>query len=1102
MKNYKITKRLDLPLLEKEMMQSWKEEGTFQESLSIRKDSPVFVLYDGPPSANGAPGIHHVLSRTLKDIFGRYKTMQGYHVPRKGGWDTHGLPIELQAEKELGITKDDIGNTISVKTYNSYCKKIVMRYKKEWDHVTEKIGYWIDLDNPYITYETKYIEAVWAVLHKLYKKNLLYKGYTIQPYSPAAGTGLSTHELNQPGCYKEVRDTTIVVQFELKEKPGTYFLAWTTTPWTLPANSALAVNSKFTYLTISTFNRYTKQPIKVILSEGSRDRYLKEVGESLPMEAPKNIQDPLPWRLISSCKGSELIGTSYKQLMPYITPPKKAFYVVEGNFVTDEQGSGIVHIAPTFGADDYRLAQQKGIPSITVTKKGVQVPIVDLSGKYIEEMGEFAHKYVKNSYSPNWEKEKKEELSLDIQIALKLKKENSAFLVESYKHSYPHCWRTDKPILYYPLDSWFVRTTAYRDKLIEHNKTINWKPTSTGTGRFGNWLETLVDWNISRSRFWGTPLPIWQTKSGQEKICIGSIAQLQEEIKKAKQAGVEQEELPEPLDLHRPYVDKCILISSKGEKMYRQKEVIDVWFDSGAMPYAQNRSKSPLEKGVKEPQFPADFISEGVDQTRGWFFTLHALSVLLLDSVAYKNVLATGVILDKKGYKMSKRLGNSIAPIPLINEKGADAIRWYMIINSSPWDNLHFDKDGVDEVSRKFFSTLHHTYQFFALYANIDKFSPPSSQHNLKNATILDKWISSKLHKLIEEVRQAYNDYNPTLAARAIQHFVVEELSNWYVRLNRKRYWASGNSPNKEIAYHLLHHSLLEVTKLSAPIAPFYMDYLYRSLLQKDDSVHLTDFPVFDQSKINLTLEKGMDYAQKISSLAHGIRKKVNIKVRQPLSKLLIVSLDPEFKSLIRPLEDLISQEINVEKIEYLSSSDILLEKKALPNYAILGKKHGSLLPQIKNALNKCTKEELNHLEKNGALTLSLENQQITIEKNQVNWISSAIPGWETAQSKGITLSLDLKLTPQLKAKGWLREAINKIQNKRKEIGLEIEDKIELKLYSPSKELMEALQKGGALLQSEVQAREVIWLQKQTNNLSGTQIEKKTLFICIDKKNK
>ena len=922
MENYTLYPSLDLSKIAQDILALWKKERTFEQTLKQRQHSPAIHFYEGPPGANGLPGIHHIFCRALKDLFCRYKTMQGHYVARKGGWDTHGLPVEISVESELGITKQDIGNTISIASYNAACRKTVWRYQKEWEAITERIGYWIDLKNPYITCDTDYISSVWGVIKALYDKNLVYKDYAIQPYSPAAGTGLSTHELNQPGCYKEVKDISIVAQFAITTLPNTYLLAWTTTPWTLPANSALAVDKNITYVKVRTYNPYTRQPINVVLSQAAVLRYFDSAQENKPMKQPLTPSAGIPWRIVASGKGQGLIGLRYQQLLPYVKPKGNAFKVIAADFVSDKEGTGIVHIAPTFGSDDAHAAKTNGIVPITVRdQKGIAVPIVDKQGRFVKEIVPFAGRYVKQAYAPNAQP------SVDIDIAKHLKKTNKAFHVAKHQHSYPHCWRTDKPILYYPIDAWFIKTTAVKQQLIQHNKKINWQPKSTGKGRFGEWLNHLVDWNITRDRFWGTPLPLWCTKDHKETICIGSLKALRSEVAKSVSVGFMAKQLPDNIDLHRPHVDDIILVSPTGKKMFREPGIFDVWGDSGAMPYAQH-TYIPFDRHTPPQAFPADFIIEGIDQTRGWFFTLHVLAVMLYHSCAFNNVLATGLVLDKKGQKMSKRLGNAINPNQVLTTYGPDVLRWYMVINADPWENLKFDMGALPEVQRKFFATLYNTYQFFALYANLDNFT--SSDALPTPVTQSDRWILSRLQGVIATATASLNRFSPTQAARAIQHFVVDDLSNWYVRLNRKRFWKGGYDQDKKAAYQTLYHALRTIAQLAAPIAPFYMDHLYRDLTRNPQaSVHLTIFPKEHKPYLDLNLEKAMHSAKVISSLVHRLRKKHGIKVRQPLRQMLLPVTTASQKTPIQAVMDLILAETNVKQIKFVEGySTTAIEQK------------------------------------------------------------------------------------------------------------------------------------------------------------------------------
>ena len=1041
---YKEYKGINYAEMATQVLSTWQKNKVFEKSVESREGHPVFTFYEGPPSANGTPGIHHVMARAVKDIFCRYKTLKGYQVKRKGGWDTHGLPVELQVEKELGITKEDIGSKISVEEYNQKCREAVMKYKDQWDDLTEKMGYWVDLDDPYITFDSKYMESVWFLLKKFYEKGLLYEGFTIQPYSPAAGTGLSSHELNQPGCYRDVKDTTIVAQFKIKGTESDYILAWTTTPWTLAGNSALAVGKNITYVKVDTYNPYTFQRQTVILAKDRFAAYFNPKAAELSLEEYKEGDKLIPYKVLDTFKGNKLVGTEYEQLLPYVAPDGPAFRVIEGDFVTTEDGTGIVHISPTFGADDFRAAQKAGIGAILVTdEEGKKMPIVDKQGRYVKEMGEFAGMYVKNEYYGADAPEK----SLDVLISIKLKEENKAFKVEKYEHSYPHCWRTDKPVLYYPLDSWFIRTTAFKDQLVELNKTINWKPESTGTGRFGNWLENLVDWNLSRSRYWGTPLPIWVTEDREEEICIGSIAELKAEVEKSIQAGFMTDPIEDDFDLHRPYVDDIVLVSPNGKKMFREPDLIDVWFDSGAMPYAQWHYPFENEDIFKE-NYPADFIAEGVDQTRGWFFTLHAIAGMLFNSVAFKNVMANGLVLDKDGNKMSKRLGNAVDPFKTLEEYGPDATRWYMISNANPWDNLKFNIEGVAEAQRRFFGTLQNTYNFFALYANLDHFEP--GELNKDALTESDRWILSKLNSTIKLVDASYDAYEPTRAARLIQNFVIDDLSNWYVRLNRKRFWKGEFNEDKRAAYQTLHNCLVTIAKLASPIAPFYTDHMYLDLSKWNkeafESVHLADFPVADESMINADLEAQMKLAQDISSLVHSLRKKHMIKVRQPLSKILVPILDKSFEEHIRAVEGLILSEVNTKELEYLDDTSGVLVKKIKPNFRKLGKQYGPKMKDIAAAINGFTGEDIASIEKTGEATIDVSGEHITLTLEDVEISSEDIPGWLVASEGNLTVALDVTITDNLRKEGIARDLVNRIQNIRKDMGLEVQDKIKVSL--------------------------------------------------------
>jgi isoleucyl-tRNA synthetase len=1064
MNKYKEYKKLDFPAFEEAVLAFWEQEDIFNESVNAREGAPSYVFYEGPPSANGLPGIHHVMARAVKDIFCRYNTLKGFQVKRKAGWDTHGLPVELQVEKTLGITKDDIGKKISVAEYNEACRKDVMKYTDIWDKLTQRMGYWVDLSDPYVTYENNYIESLWNLLKKLYDKGYLYKGYTIQPYSPAAGTGLSSHELNQPGTYKDVKDNTVVAQFELSDASAfglsnekAYFLAWTTTPWTLPSNTALAVGEKITYVLVKTFNPYTYLPVNVVLAKDLLAKYFPESNAGLNLSEYKAGDKKIPFEVLREMAGKDLVGMAYHQLLPYEQPDNgDAFKVIAGDFVTTSDGTGIVHIAPSFGADDFRVAKQHGIGSLTlVDKRGkfldtVSDPIFPLNGRYVKEayLSE-EEKAIELSIQqerlvsiiPKLDKY----LSVDELIALKLKIENKAFKIEKYDHTYPHCWRTDKPILYYPLESWFIKTTAVKDRLVELNKTINWKPEHTGTGRFGNWLENLVDWNLSRSRYWGTPLPIWRTEDGSEEKCIGSQAELHAEIAKSVEAGFMESSF-EMKDLHKPYVDHVILVSSRGEKMFREADLIDVWFDSGAMPYAQWHWPFENEE-VFRNNFPADFIAEGVDQTRGWFFTLHALSVLLFDSISYKNVIANGLVLDKHGNKMSKRLGNVVDPFKTIDQFGADATRWYLLSNSDPWDNLKFDIEGVAECQRKFFGTLYNTYNFFALYANIDGFSYAEPEVPLADRPEIDRWILSLLQTLVQKVEKQMDNYDPTPATRAIQDFVGENLSNWYVRLCRRRFWKGEYSQDKISAYQTLYTCLETVSQLMSPFAPFYSEQLFRDLnlvgkRQSSSSVHLSDFPKVKAEWVNKDLELQMEYAQKISSLVLSIRKKENIKVRQPLQKILIPVLDQHMKDEITHVQDLILAEVNVKELEFIDA----MAKSIKPNFKSLGKKVGPKMKQVAEMVSSFNQNQIETLEQNGTIDIEIEGQKIEILIEDVEILSKEIPGYKVANEGRLTVALDITLSTSLIEEGIAREIVSKVQNLRKDSGLDLTDKISLKI--------------------------------------------------------
>lgn len=1082
---YKEYKQLDLSKTGKEILDYWKKNQVFEKSISNRPASKPYIFYEGPPSANGMPGIHHVMARSIKDIFCRYKTLKGYRVERKGGWDTHGLPIELAVEKKLGITKDDIGKSISVDDYNAACRKEVMKYTDVWNDLTEKMGYWVDLNNPYITYENEYIETLWWILKQFHAKGLLYKGYTVQPYSPAAGTGLSSHELNQPGTYKMLKDTSIVAQFRIKKdqshplmkvlfentEEDTAILAWTTTPWTLPSNCALAVGSEISYVKIKTFNPYTYAPVSVVLAKDLISKYFKEDAKNIAFADYKAGDKLIPWQIATEFKGADLLELRYHQLMPYVSNEdleKNAFRVIPADFVTTEDGTGIVHTASVFGADDFRACRENNVPSVMIRdEKGNELPLVDKQGRFVKEVTDFALRFVKEEYYTDEERKDPEFRPTDVLIAIKLKEDNKAFDVKKYEHSYPHCWRTDKPVLYYPLDSWFVKTTAVKDRLVELNKTINWKPESTGTGRFGNWLENLVDWNLSRSRYWGTPLPIWRTEDGSEEKCIGSIEELRFEIKKSVAAGFMDASF-EIKDMHRPYVDDVILVSDSGKKMIRESDLIDVWFDSGAMPYAQ-WGLPPTEEGKSgniSPKafldywnkktgangeegsiYPADFIAEGVDQTRGWFFTLHAIGVMLNDSVAFKNVVSNGLVLDKNGNKMSKRLGNAIDPFETIEQYGADPTRWYMISNASPWDNLKFNIEGIDEVRRKFFGTLHNTYAFFALYANIDGFS--YKEADVKDRPEIDRWIISLLNSLSMEVDKYYADFEPTRATRAIQSFVDEHLSNWYVRLCRRRFWKGEYSDDKISAYQTLYTCLNTIAKLMSPVAPFFSDRLFIDLnkatgKEQSVSVHLADFPAYHSELVDKDLEERMALAQDISSLILSLRKKVSINVRQPLNKVLIPVLDKSFKAKVEKVKDLILSETNVKHIEYITDTSGIISKKIKPNFKALGPKVGKDMKQVAEALVSLSQQDISSFETEGQIEIPGTEYIIAVEDVEI--LAEDVPGWQVASLGKLTVALDITITEELKQEGISRELINRIQNMRKDQGFEVTDKIKVQV--------------------------------------------------------
>jgi len=1110
-------KTLDLSRLNKEVLARWQKEKTFEKSLAIRKNCPEFIFYEGPPSANGIPGIHHVMARTIKDIFCRYKTQKGFLVKRKAGWDTHGLPIELGVESLLGITKEDIGRKISIKDYNDTCRKEVMKYTHEWEDLTEKMGFWINMNDPYITYDNRYIETLWYLLKELFNKDLLYKGYTIQPYSPAAGTGLSSHELNQPGCYRDIKDTTVVTLFEvIRDKSSeflynlttsqVYILAWTTTPWTLPSNTALAMGPDIEYVLVDTINPYSGDPVAVVLASALYRSFFPE--KSNAADPNNRVTDKnIPSKILASFKGSLFEGIAYRQLIDWVTPMGKAFRVLLGDFVSTEEGTGIVHIAPTFGADDYRIAQQYGISPVMIIDKDKSLqPLVDKKGRFfpveqmdddfvaryvnLESYREFAGKYVKNEYDDTIPEDAE---TTDVQIAVSLKYAKKVFQIAKYVHNYPHCWRTDKPVLYYPIEAWFIRTTAMKDRFIELNNTINWKPSSTGIGRFGKWLENLVDWNLSRSRFWGTPLPIWMTEDKKVQKCIGSLAELKEEIKKSVKAGYMQvnplaEFIPgdysgknyEKLDLHRPFVDEIVLVSENGKKMIRETDLIDVWFDSGAMPYAQWHY--PFEKKeIFDKLFPADFIAEGVDQTRGWFFTLHAIAVMISDSVAFRNIVSNGLVLDKNGNKMSKRLGNAVDPFDTIAIYGADALRWYMITNAQPWDNLRFDVAGVEEVKRKFFGTLFNTYSFFALYANIDRFRNEQPPVPVKDRPEIDRWIISLLNTLVMETGASYEDYEPTRAGRAIQDFVIENLSNWYVRLNRKRYWGGEFDNDKLSAYQTIYTCLETVSILMAPLAPFFSERLFSDLNQVTgrlpaESVHHTDFPVPDTSLIDKNLEERMAIAQKISSMVLGLRRKVNIKVRQPLNKIMIPVNEEGFLSKLEKVKDLILSEVNVKEIEYLTDTSNIIVKKIKPNFKVLGPRYGKGMKMITEIIGSMSQPQILEFEQKGLHTIYINDEPVRLTLEDVEIISEDISGWLVANEGSLTVALDITITDDLRYEGIAREFINRIQNYRKESGLDVTDKILIEI-----------QQHQAIDEAIIRHREYICLQTLAREIQLTE---------------
>lgn len=1063
---YREFKQLNLPEIDKNILDFWEKENIFEKSVDQRDVSNSYVFYEGPPSANGKPGIHHVMARTIKDLFCRFHAMKGQRVERKGGWDTHGLPIELSVEKELGITKEDIGKSISVDEYNQKCKETVMRYKDMWDDITRKMGYWVDLENPYITYTNEYIESVWWLLGQLYKKDLLYKGFTIQPYSPAAGTGLSSHELNMPGAYQEITDVSAVAQFKIKGTENDYFLAWTTTPWTLPSNTAVALGKNITYVKVKAFNRYTKELTHVILAKDRLHAYFTEAKADLTPDEVKASNKPIPYiEIVAEMKGSELEGMEYEQLLSYVTPDKPAFRALLGDFVSTEDGTGIVHIAPTFGADDFKVAQKYGIPPLMVKDElDNSVPLVNKQGQFVDEVTDFAGRFVKD-YG------QEEERSVDADIVIKLKTENKLFHSERYLHSYPHCWRTDRPVLYYPLDSWFVKAASMKDRMFELNQTINWQPSSTGEGRFGKWLENLQDWNLSRSRYWGVPLPIWRTEDGTQEICISSMEELQTEIDKANAALGKNQAMPK--DLHRPYIDGVVLVTDDGVPMIRELDLIDVWFDSGSMPYAQWHY--PFENKEKfETNFPADFIAEGVDQTRGWFYTLHAIAAMVFDSVAYKNVVSNGLVQDKNGRKMSKRLGNAAEPFETLATYGADATRWYMMSNSDPWENLKFDLEGIEEVRRRFFGTLYNTYSFFVLYANIDGFKYEQADVPLDQRQEIDRWIISQLNTLIGEVDAAYADYDVTLATRKVMTFVNDHLSNWYVRLCRRRFWKGDYSADKIAAYQTLYHSLTTVAKLMAPVAPFFADWLYGNLnsatqQEASISVHLADFPVVDETAIDKALEERMDYAQRISSLVLSIRKTEKIRVRQPLKRALLPILDASFQQQVEGVKDLILAEVNVKDLEYITDTSGIVTKKIKPNFRTLGRRLGKQMKDAVQIINGLGQEDIQQIEQENLYKLSINGDTFDLTLEDFEIINEDIPGWQVANDGPLTVALDVTITDELEAEGMARDLVNRIQNIRKDKKFEVTDKISVTVEQ-HEAVTEAVAQFGDYIKSETLA--------------------------------
>ena len=1133
MKKYPEYKGLNLPNVAAEVLAEWESAQIFEKSITTREGNKPYVFFEGPPSANGMPGIHHVMARTIKDIFCRYQTLKGFQVKRKAGWDTHGLPVELGVEKELGISKEDIGTKISVDDYNKACRETVMRYTDVWNKLTEQMGYWVDMDNPYVTYESKYMESVWYLLAELYKKDLIYKGYTIQPYSPAAGTGLSSHELNQPGCYRDVKDTSATALFKARKETLTsevlkavdgdvHFIAWTTTPWTLPSNTALCVGPKIDYVLVKTFNQYSGKPMNIVLAKALVAKQLSgkyvEAENEDEFKAYEFGAKKIPYTIIDEVKGADMVGTRYEQLLPYAQPYQdadQAFQVISGDFVTTEDGTGIVHCAPTFGADDALVARNFGVPGMLVLdENGNPRPLVDLQGRFVPEMGEFAGMYVKNEYYAEGEAP---ERSVDVEIAIKLKEQDKAFNVEKYEHSYPHCWRTDKPVLYYPLDSWFIKTTAMKDRMIALNKTINWKPASTGTGRFGNWLENLNDWNLSRSRYWGIPIPIWSTDEGDERICIGSTEELYKACEKSVAAGIMvqnpiadfepgnmSKENYDKIDLHKNYVDKIVLVSESGKPMHRESDLIDVWFDSGSMPYAQWHY--PFEnKDLIDGQtsYPADFIAEGVDQTRGWFFTLHAIATMCFDSVAYKNVISNGLVLDRNGQKMSKRLGNAVDPFETLKTYGPDATRWYMITNAQPWDNLKFDLDGITEVQRKFFGTLYNTYSFFSLYANIDGFTYAEADIAIEERPEIDRWILSELNTLMKAVDIAYNDYEPTRAGRLLQDFVTENLSNWYVRLCRRRFWKGDYAQDKISAYQTLFTCLVNIAKMSSPIAPFFTDKLYKDLLgatelPMEESVHLSEFSVSDERFIDKDLEMRMQMAQNITSMVLSLRKKEKLRVRQPLQKIMIPASDAKMKAQINAIKDLVLSEVNVKELEFMSEDSDILVKEIKANFKTLGPKYGKHMKAIAAAISSFDQEDIMKLEKENSYSIDADGTEIEISTDDVFISSQDIPGLLVANNKGMTVALDVSINEELLEEGIARELINRIQNMRKDAGLEVTDRITLSIAHNDK-IESAIASNKTYICGETLADDILICNEEPKNAIPVEFDEIKTYIAFTK---